>query len=270
MFINLSIFGLFEKNIKEIVIFVYEVGGFLYYDGVNMNVIMGIIRFGDMGFDVVYFNFYKIFLIFYGGGGLGVGFVGVKKELVFFLLILVIERKEDKYVLNYDREKFIGKIKNFYGNFGVFVRVYIYILIMGRDGFKEVSEMVVLNVNYIKESIKDDYILLIDILCKYEFVLGGLLRGEVNIKIIDIVKRLLDYGYYFLIMYFFFIINEVFMIEFIESESIEILDSFIEVMKSVVKEVKEELELLKIVLYNILVKRVDDVRVVKKFILIWL
>ncbi|HBG1590937.1 aminomethyl-transferring glycine dehydrogenase subunit GcvPB [Clostridioides difficile] len=269
MLTNPSTLGLFEKNIKEIATLVHEAGGLLYYDGANMNAIMGITRPGDMGFDVVHLNLHKTFSTPHGGGGPGAGPVGVKKELVPFLPIPVIERKEDKYVLNYDREKSIGKIKNFYGNFGVLVRAYTYILTMGRDGLKEASEMAVLNANYIKESIKDDYILPIDTLCKHEFVLGGLPRGGANIKTIDIAKRLLDYGYHPPTMYFPLIINEALMIEPTESESIETLDSFIEAMKSVAKEAKEEPELLKTAPHNTLVKRVDDARAVKKPILTW-
>ncbi|WP_131006286.1 aminomethyl-transferring glycine dehydrogenase subunit GcvPB [Clostridioides difficile] len=269
MLTNPSTLGLFEKNIKEIATLVHEAGGLLYYDGANMNAIMGITRPGDMGFDVVHLNLHKTFSTPHGGGGPGAGPVGVKKELVPFLPIPVIERKEDNYVLNYDREKSIGKIKNFYGNFGVLVRAYTYILTMGRDGLKEASEMAVLNANYIKESIKDDYILPIDTLCKHEFVLGGLPRGEANIKTIDIAKRLLDYGYHPPTMYFPLIINEALMIEPTESESIETLDSFIEAMKSVAKEAKEEPELLKTAPHNTLVKRVDDARAVKKPILTW-
>ena len=269
MLTNPSTLGLFEKNIKEIATLVHESGGLLYYDGANMNATMGITRPGDMGVDVVHLNLHKTFSTPHGGGGPGAGPVGVKKELVPFLPIPVIERKEDKYVLNYDREKSIGKIKNFYGNFGVLVRAYTYILTMGRDGLKEASEMAVLNANYIKESIKDDYILPIDTLCKHEFVLGGLPRGEANIKTIDIAKRLLDYGYHPPTMYFPLIINEALMIEPTESESIETLDSFIEAMKSVAKEAKEEPELLKTAPHNTLVKRVDDARAVKKPILTW-
>lgn len=269
MLTNPSTLGLFEKNIKEIATLVHEAGGLLYYDGANMNAIMGITRPGDMGFDVVHLNLHKTFSTPHGGGGPGAGPVGVKKELVPFLPIPVIERKEDKYVLNYDREKSIGKIKNFYGNFGVLVRAYTYILTMGRDGLKEASEMAVLNANYIKESIKDDYILPIDTLCKHEFVLGGLPRGEANIKTIDIAKRLLDYGYHPPTMYFPLIINEALMIEPTESESIETLDSFIEAMKNVAKEAKEKPELLKNAPHNTIVKRVDDARAVKKPILTW-
>ncbi|CZR97041.1 MULTISPECIES: aminomethyl-transferring glycine dehydrogenase subunit GcvPB [Clostridioides] len=269
MLTNPSTLGLFEKNIKEIASLVHEAGGLLYYDGANMNAIMGITRPGDMGFDVVHLNLHKTFSTPHGGGGPGAGPVGVKKELVPFLPIPVIEKQEDKYVLNYDREKSIGKIKNFYGNFGVLVRAYTYILTMGRDGLKEASEMAVLNANYIKESIKDNYILPIDTLCKHEFVLGGLPRGEANIKTIDIAKRLLDYGYHPPTMYFPLIINEALMIEPTESESIETLDSFIEAMKNVAKEAKEEPELLKTAPHNTLVKRVDDARAVKKPILTW-
>ncbi len=159
----------------------------MYYDGANMNAIMGITRPGDMGFDVVHLNLHKTFQLLMEVEVQELVLLELKR-ISTFLPIPVIERKEDKYVLNYDREKSIGKIKNFYGNFGVLVRAYTYILTMGRDGLKEASEMAVLNANYIKESIKDDYILPIDTLCKHEFVLGGLPRGEANIKTIDIAK----------------------------------------------------------------------------------
>lgn len=150
MLMNLNILGIFEDEIFEIVKIVYKVGGLFYYDGVNFNVVFGKIRLGDMGFDVVYFNFYKIFLIFYGGGGLGSGFVGVKDFFkdYFFVLFVSYDVENDCYYFDYNVLRSIGKVKEFYGNFVVIVRVLIYFKIMGREGFKEVSEVVVFNVNY--------------------------------------------------------------------------------------------------------------------------
>ena len=170
MLTNPSTLGLFETNIEEISNLVHNAGGLLYYDGANMNAIMGITRPGDMGFDVVHLNLHKTFSTPHGGGGPGSGPVGVKKELVEFLPVPIVEKENDKYILNYNKENSIGKIKNFYGNFGVLVKAYSYILTMGYDGLKEASTMAVLNANYIKEKLKDHYYLPIDKICKHEFV----------------------------------------------------------------------------------------------------
>lgn len=269
MLTNPSTLGLFEENIKEIADIVHEAGGLLYYDGANMNAIMGITRPGDMGFDVVHLNIHKTFSTPHGGGGPGSGPVGVKKELIPFLPVPVIERVDERYELNYEKEKSIGKIKNFYGNFGVLVRAYTYILTMGSDGLKEASTMAVLNANYIKESLKDDYILPIDRICKHEFVLGGLPKGEANIKTLDIAKRLLDYGYHPPTIYFPLIIKEALMIEPTETESIETIDEFIIAMKSIAKEALENPEILKNAPHNTTVGRIDEARAVKKPILTW-
>lgn len=269
MLTNPSTLGLFEENIKEIAELVHEAGGLLYYDGANMNAIMGVTRPGDMGFDVVHLNLHKTFSTPHGGGGPGSGPVGVKKQLAQFLPVPVIEKQEEGYILNYDRPETIGKVKNFYGNFGILVRAYSYILTMGKEGLKEASQMAVLNANYIKENLREDYILPIDTVCKHEFVLGGLPRGEANIKTMDIAKRLLDYGYHPPTIYFPLIIHEALMIEPTETESIETLDKFISVMKTIAKEAKENPELLKSAPHNTIVRRVDDARAVKKPILTW-
>lgn len=269
MLTNPSTLGLFEENIKEISDMVHESGGLLYYDGANMNAIMGITRPGDMGFDVVHLNLHKTFSTPHGGGGPGSGPVGVKKELIPFLPVPLIEKNEDSYILNYDRPLSIGKIKNFYGNFGVLVRAYAYILTMGNEGLKEASTMAVLNANYIKEHLKEDYYLPIDRVCKHEFVLGGLQKGITGIKTMDIAKRLLDYGYHPPTIYFPLIINEALMIEPTETESLETIDEFIDIMKKIAVEVKENPELLKNAPHNTIIKRVDDARAVKVPILTW-
>lgn len=269
MLTNPSTLGLFEENIEEISELVHNAGGLLYYDGANMNAIMGITRPGDMGFDVVHLNLHKTFSTPHGGGGPGSGPVGVKKDLIQFLPVPVVEKVEDKYLLNYDKPKSIGKIKNFYGNFGVLVRAYTYILSMGGNGLKESSEMAVLNANYLKERLKEFYYLPIDILCKHEFVLGGIEKGYSEVKTIDIAKRLLDYGYHPPTIYFPLIISEAIMIEPTESESLETLDSFIDVMKKIAIEAMENPELLRTAPHNTVVKRIDDSRAVKLPILTW-
>ena len=264
---NPSTLGLFETNIEEIANLVHEAGGLLYYDGANMNAIMGITRPGDMGFDVVHLNLHKTFSTPHGGGGPGSGPVGVKKELVEFLPVPIIEKENERYILNYDKENSIGKVKNFYGNFGVLVKAYSYILTMGWDGLKEASTMAALNANYIKERLKGHYHLPIDKLCKHEFVLSGSNMGEV--KTMDIAKRLLDYGYHPPTVYFPLIIKEALMIEPTESESLETLDEFIDAMIKISIEAKENPSILKNAPYNTLVRRIDDARAVKNPILTW-
>lgn len=267
MLTNPSTLGLFETNIEEIANLVHNAGGLLYYDGANMNAIMGITRPGDMGFDVVHLNLHKTFSTPHGGGGPGSGPVGVKKDLIEFLPVPIVEKENNKYILNYNKEKSIGKIKNFYGNFGVLVKAYTYILTMGYDGLKEASTIAVLNANYIKEKLKNHYYLPIDKLCKHEFVLSGSNMGEV--KTMDIAKRLLDYGYHPPTVYFPLIIKEALMIEPTESESLETLDEFIDAMIKISVEAKERPNILKNAPYNTLVRRIDDARAVKNPILTW-
>ena len=264
MLTNPSTLGLFERNIEEIAKLVHEVGGLLYYDGANTNAIMGITRAGDMGFDVVHLNLHKTFMTPHGGGGPGSGPVGVKKDLAKFLPVPVISKKDDNYYLDYDRKDSIGKIKNFYGNFGVMIKSYAYILTMGRDGLKKASQMAVLNANYLKENLKQYYDLPIDEVCKHEFVLRG---PHEEYNTMDIAKRMLDYGYHPPTVYFPLIIREAMMIEPTETESLEMLDQFIDAMKTIAKEGKENPELLTSAPHNTIVSRVDDA--VKKPILTW-
>lgn len=269
MLTNPSTLGLFEKNIKEIANLVHNIGGLLYYDGANMNAIMGITRPGDMGFDVVHLNLHKTFSTPHGGGGPGSGPVGVKKELIPFLPVPIVEKNKDEYVLNYNKPKSIGKVKNFYGNFGVLVKAYSYILTMGKEGLKEASQVAVLNANYLKEKLKEYYYLPIDTVCKHEFVLGGICKGHSEVKTMDIAKRLLDYGYHPPTVYFPLIINEAIMIEPTETENLETLDGFIETMVAIAKEAKENPEIVKNAPYDTIIKRVDEARAVKSPILTW-
>jgi glycine dehydrogenase subunit 2 len=269
MLTNPSTLGIFEKNIKEIADLVHEAGGLLYYDGANTNAIMGITRPGDMGFDVVHLNLHKTFSTPHGGGGPGSGPVGVKKDLIPFLPVPVIEKTENEYKLNYDKPLSIGKIKSFYGNFGVMVRAYTYVLTMGAAGLKKASEIAVLNANYIKEKLKNDYYLPIDKVCKHEFVLGGLTKGIGHVSTLDVAKRLLDYGYHPPTIYFPLIIDNAIMIEPTETESKETLDSFIDVMIKISQEAKENPELVKGAPYNTNIRRLDEVRAARTPVLTW-
>jgi len=259
MLTNPNTLGLFDENIKEISDLVHEAGGLVYYDGANLNAIMGKARPGDMGFDVVHMNLHKTFSTPHGGGGPGSGPVGVKKELIQYLPVPIIEKKVDNYTLNYDKPLSIGKIKSFYGNFGVLVRAYCYILSMGADGLKKASEMAVLNANYMKSRLKDYYYLPIDRVCKHEFVLGGLKQGVSEVTTLDIAKRLLDYGYHPPTIYFPKIVDNAIMIEPTETESLETMDEFIEVMIKISVEAGENPQLLKMAPYNTLVRRLDEV-----------
>jgi len=268
MLTNPSTLGLFETNIKEIADLVHEAGGLLYYDGANMNAIMGVTRPGDMGFDVLHYNLHKTFSTPHGGGGPGSGPVGVRKDLVEFLPSPVIEKKGDEYVLDYDRPYSIGKTKSFYGHFGMLVRAYTYILSHG-PGLKEVSEKAVLNANYMMHKLKEKYYLPIDQVCKHEFVLGGLQKDILGISTLDIAKRLLDYGYHPPTIYFPLIVNEAMMIEPTETESVETLDSFIEVMNKIADEAKETPELLKNAPHNTYVRRIDEAKAARNLIVKW-
>ncbi|MBU5675802.1 aminomethyl-transferring glycine dehydrogenase subunit GcvPB [Alkaliphilus sp. MSJ-5] len=268
MLTNPSTLGLFETNIKEIADLVHEAGGLLYYDGANMNAIMGVTRPGDMGFDVIHYNLHKTFSTPHGGGGPGSGPVGVRKDLVEFLPSPVVEKKGDNYILDYDRPHSIGKIKSFYGHFGILVRAYTYILSYG-PGLKEVSEKAVLNANYMMHKLKEKYYLPIEQVCKHEFVLGGLNEDILGISTLDIAKRLLDYGYHPPTIYFPLIVNEAIMIEPTETESVETLDRFIDAMNKIADEAKENPELLKNAPHNTHVRRIDEAKAARNLIVKW-
>ncbi|EPY2272285.1 aminomethyl-transferring glycine dehydrogenase subunit GcvPB [Clostridium sporogenes] len=269
MLTNPSTLGLFEKDIKLISELVHEAGGLLYYDGANLNAIMGIARPGDMGFDVCHLNMHKTFSTPHGGGGPGSGPVGVKKHLAKFLPIPTIEKENDKFILDYNREDSLGKIRSLYGNFGVMVKAYTYILTMGKEGLKAASENAVLNANYIKESLRDYYNIGKDDICKHEVILSTLKENPHHIATLDIAKRLIDYGVHPPTVYFPLIIEEALMIEPTESESKETVDEFIDAMKKIAVEAKENPELLHEAPVNAPVRRLDQVKAARKPILKW-
>ncbi|HDK7160349.1 TPA: aminomethyl-transferring glycine dehydrogenase subunit GcvPB [Clostridium botulinum] len=269
MLTNPSTLGLFEKDIKLISELVHEAGGLLYYDGANLNAIMGIARPGDMGFDVCHLNMHKTFSTPHGGGGPGSGPVGVKKHLAKFLPVPTVEKENDKFILDYNRPDSLGKIRSLYGNFGVMVKAYAYILTMGKEGLKEASHNAVLNANYIKESLRDYYNIGKDDICKHEVILSTLKENPHHIATLDIAKRLIDYGVHPPTVYFPLIIEEALMIEPTESESKETVDEFIDAMKKIAVEAKENPELLHEAPVTAPVRRLDQVKAARKPILRW-
>lgn len=267
MLTNPNTLGLFEKDIKQIAELIHNCGGLLYYDGANANAIMGITRPGDMGFDVVHLNLHKTFSTPHGGGGPGSGPVGVKKELVEFLPVPIVDKDGDKYHLEYNIPNTIGKVKGFYGHFNVLVKAYSYILSMGSNGLKKASEIAVLNANYLAANLKDDYYLPIDRVCKHEFVLGGIKENTLEVATLDVAKRLLDFGFHPPTVYFPLIVHEAIMIEPTETESVETLDEFIKAMKQIANEAKENPKMLKEAPHNAPVKRIDETRAARNPIL---
>lgn len=259
MLTNPSTLGLFEKNIEAITNIVHDAGGLLYYDGANMNAIMSKVRPGDMGFDIIHLNLHKTFSTPHGGGGPGSGPVGVKAFLEPFLPYPVLSYKDDEYFLDYNRPDSIGKIKNYYGNIGIVIRAYTYILRMGADGLKKASETAVLNANYLQARLKEHYHLPIDEICKHEFVLSGNFGLTHGINTIDIAKRLIDYGFHPPTIYFPLIIDQAIMIEPTETESLENLDKFVDAMVSIRKEIDENPDLLHQAPTTTHISRIDEV-----------
>jgi len=264
MLTNPNTLGLFDENILEIASIVHESGGLMYYDGANANAIMGISRPGDMGFDVVHLNLHKTFSTPHGGGGPGSGPVGVKKELTPYLPVPIVSKKENEYLLDYNRPLSIGKVKSFYGNFGVIVRAYAYIMSMGPDGLREVSENAVLNANYVAYKLKDDYLLPIETNCMHECVFSGDKQKSNGVSTLDIAKRLLDFGYHPPTIYFPLIVSEAMMIEPTECETKETLDEFINALKQIADEAINNPEIVKTAPHTTVVSRLDEALAARK------
>jgi glycine dehydrogenase subunit 2 len=223
--------GLFNPHVKEICDLVHSVDGLVYYDGANLNAIVGKVRPGDMGFDIVHLNLHKTFGTPHGCGGPGSGPVGVVEKLADYMPISdVIKREDGMYALEYDKPKTIGYIAPFYGNFGIVLRAYVYILMLGKEGLERVAENAVLNANYIKEKLKPYYDLPYDKVCKHECVFSASRQAEKGVHGIDIAKALLDRGFHPPTMYFPLIVKEALMIEPTETESKESIDAFIDAM----------------------------------------
>lgn len=267
MLTNPNTLGLFEEEIEDIARIVHEAGGLLYYDGANANAILGKARPGDMGFDVVHLNLHKTFTTPHGGGGPGAGPVGVKKALARFLPKPMVKKDGERYYLDGDMPDSIGRIKGFYGNFGILVRAYAYIRTMGPEGLRQVSEDAVLNANYLLERLSDHYDVPFPELCKHEFVLSGNRQKKLGVRTLDIAKRLLDFGIHPPTIYFPLIVDECLMIEPTETESKETLDAFADVMIQIAKEAEQEPEVVQEAPHHTVVKRMDEVTAARKPVL---
>lgn len=239
MMTNPNTLGLFEPEILEIAELVHNAGGLLYYDGANLNPMLGKARPGDMGFDIMHINLHKTFSTPHGGGGPGSGPVGVRKGLENLLPNPRVVKKADGTFDVETDDQSLGSISAFLGNFGVMMKAYAYILSLGRENMSKVGPMATLNANYIKESLKDDYLLPIPDACKHEFVFDGLKDKSTGVTTLNVAKRLLDYGFHAPTIYFPLLFHESMMIEPTETESKETLDEFIEVMHKVAKEARE-------------------------------
>ena len=259
MMTNPNTLGLFEKDIKEIAALVHDCGGLLYYDGANMNPLIGMVRPGDMGFDVLHLNLHKSFSTPHGGGGPGSGPVGVAAHLAQHLPVPKVVEDEDGllHVVG-DDPMTCGQISGFMGNFGVLLRAYTYILMLGKQNVRMVGPLAVLGANYIKESLKDCYKLPIESVCKHEFVFDGLLDQSTGVTTLDIAKRLLDYGFHAPTIYFPLLFHQAIMIEPTETESKETLDGFIEIMRHIAAEAISDPESLKTAPHTTPVRRLDE------------
>lgn len=257
MMTNPNTLGLFEENISEIAELAHQKGALMYYDGANFNAVMGITNPKIMGFDIVHLNLHKTFSTPHGGGGPGAGPVGVVEKLKEFLPVPTIEFDGKTYARNYNVKNSIGKIKSFYGNFGVLVKAYSYILMMGKS-LKSVSQDAILNANYLKEKLKKHYKLPYDVPCMHEFVLSGDWQKQQGVNTLAMAKRLMDFNFHPPTVYFPLIVHEAMMIEPTESETKERLDGFIDIMKKIALEVKENPQEVLSAPHNTPVKRVDE------------
>ena len=268
MMTNPNTLGLFEKEIGEIAALVHECGGLLYYDGANMNPLIGMVRPGDMGFDILHLNLHKSFSTPHGGGGPGSGPVGVCEKLLPYLPVPKVVKKEDgTFDVVGSSEKAAGQVSGFLGNFGIILRAYAYILMLGKQNVKLVGKYATLGANYIKESLKDCYKLPIPSICKHEFVFDGLVNdgsrkgtdGErEGATTLDVAKRLLDFGFHAPTIYFPLLFHQAIMIEPTETESVETLDAFIEVMRKIAAEAAEDPAILKSAPHNAPITRPDE------------
>jgi glycine dehydrogenase subunit 2 len=280
MLTNPNTLGLFDRNIEEIARIVHDAGATLYYDGANLNAIMGVARPGDMGFDIVHYNLHKTFTQPHGGGGPGAGPIAVSDRIEPFLPTpQVLRRGGDngagRFVLDHDRPRSIGKLRGFQGNFGVFVRSYAYIRSLGADGLKDASQVAVLNANYLKARLAEQGIaeylpIAFDRTCMHEFVLSG--RGakeKLGVRTLDIAKRMLDHRVHPPTVYFPLLVDEALMIEPTETETKERLDGFAYVVRAILEEAAEDPDIARNAPYTTPVRRLDEAGAAKRPIVRW-
>jgi glycine dehydrogenase subunit 2 len=283
MLTNPNTLGLFDPNIEEIAEIVHGVGATLYYDGANLNAVMGLSRPGDMGFDIVHFNLHKSFTQPHGGGGPGSGPIAVSERIAPYLPRPLVVRREDGaaaaangaarpavFDLEHEGEKSIGRLRGFQGNYGCFVRAYAYIRSLGADGLRDASETAVLNANYLLARLREkrvaEYLpLAYGELCMHEFVLsGGPMKRELKIKTLDLAKRLLDFGFHPPTVYFPLLVDEALMVEPTETETKETLDAFAEAIAQILSEAAEDPEIARNAPYTTPVRRLDEVAAAKR------
>ena len=269
MLTNPNTLGLFEENILEIAKIIHNKGGLIYCDGANMNALMGVAKPGHMGVDVLHLNLHKTFSTPHGGGGPGAGPVCVTEELAPYLPVPVIVQDVGNFRLDYERPESIGKLKAFYGNFGVLVKAYAYIREMGAEGLKKVSEAAVINANYIKERLKDHFDLPYDRPCMHECVFSDKKQSEYGIKTLDMAKRLIDYGFHPPTIYFPLVVHGAIMIEPTETEGRRTLDQFCDAMIAIAKEAEENPDLLKEAPTKVRFRRLDEVKAAREPKLRW-
>lgn len=266
MLTNPNTLGLFETQFKEIAEIIHQVDGLMYLDGANLNALLGIVKPGQIGFDVMHINLHKTFTTPHGGGGPGSGPVGVIDKLVPYLPYPLANKKGEKYFLDTtNRETSIGKVHSFYGNFGVYLRAYIYIKMLGEEGLKRVSQNAIINANYLLAKLKDHYFVPYPSFCMHEFVASGKWQKEkYDVRTMDIAKRLLDKGFHAPTVYFPLIVPEALMIEPTETESLETLDNFIKAMIEIAEESAQDPEKVRSAPLKTPVKRVDDVKAARE------
>jgi glycine dehydrogenase subunit 2 len=270
MLTNPNTLGVFDTNIQEIANLVHGVGATLYYDGANLNAVMGRARPGDMGFDIVHYNLHKTFTQPHGGGGPGAGPIAVSDRIEPFLPRPQVVKKGDEYLLDFDRPKSIGRLRGFQGNYGVFVRSYAYIMSLGGDGLQEASETAVLNANYLLARLKEKGVaehlpVAYDRICMHEFVLSGApMKRNLGLKTLDLAKRLLDYGYHPPTVYFPLLVDEALLIEPTETETKETLDAFADAIAEILREGAEDPEIARNAPYTTPVRRLDEAGAAKR------
>ena len=272
MMTNPNTLGLFEKDIREIASLVHEAGGLLYYDGANMNPLLGVVRPGDMGFDILHLNLHKTFSTPHGGGGPGSGPVGVAERLAEFLPVPRVVKEDGRFRIVGDAPLSAGRVSAFMGNFGVILRAYAYILMLGKQNLAMAGKLATLGANYIKESLKDAYKLPIPTVCKHEFVFDGLIddgsaTGKSGATTLDVAKRLLDFGFHAPTIYFPLLFHQALMIEPTETESKETLDAFIDVMHEIAREAAEDPDILHGAPHNAPISRPDETMAARRPVL---
>jgi glycine dehydrogenase subunit 2 len=269
MITNPNTLGLFEKNIETICATVHAKGGLVYLDGANLNALMGIAKPGHMGVDVLHLNLHKTFSTPHGGGGPGAGPVGAKAALRDYLPVPRIEKKGERYEIVEDCPKSIGRVRSFFGNFGVLVRAYTYMISLGADGLEEVSRMALLNANYLRKRLEGHYAIAYAEPCMHECIFTDRLQQKHGVSTLDIAKRLLDYGYHPPTIYFPLVVHGALMIEPTETETPETLDEFVDAMIAIAHEAQENPQIVKTAPHTTPVARLDEARAARKPILRW-